>query len=140
MVFELRYMFFVMIPIVAIIMGVGVAMLGVWTDYKRKSEMFEMHHKERLLAIERGMEVPPLPMEFFRGASGNLVGSPNDRLRYGLIWLLVGLALMIALALNRSLESAAWGLLPVAVGLANLIYYATVARNQPANPDQQKGS
>lgn len=140
MVFELRYMFLVMIPIVAIVMGVGFFMLGIWTDYKRKSEMFEMHHKERLLAIERGMEVPPLPVEFFRGASGILVGSPNDRLRLGLIWLLVGVALMIALALNRNPESAAWGMLPVAVGLANLVYYAIVARNQPANPNQQKSN
>ena len=140
MVFELRYMFFVMIPVVAIIMGVGFFMLNIWTDYKRKSEMFEMHHKERLLAIERGMEVPPLPVEFFRGASGNLVGSPNDRLRLGLIWLLVGVALMIALALNRNPESAAWGLLPVAVGLANLIYYATVERKKPPNPSQQNGN
>ena len=138
MIFELRYMFLVLIPIVAIVMGVGFFMLGIWTDYKRKSEMFEMHHKERLLAIERGMEVPPLPVEFFRGASGNLAGSPNDRLRHGLIWLLVGVALIIALVLNRDFQSAAWGLVPVAVGLAYLIYYAIVVRNRPANPDQQK--
>jgi uncharacterized membrane protein len=137
--FDLRHILPVFIPIVAIIMGVGVAMLAIWTNYKRKSEMFELHHKERLLAIERGMEVPSLPEEFFKAASGKLVASPNDRLRHGLIWLLVGVALMIALALNRSLESAAWGLLPVAVGLANLIYYATVMRNQPSNPTQQNG-
>jgi hypothetical protein len=136
--FDLKHILPFMIPIVGIIMGVGLAMLAVWTEYKRKSDMFELHHKERLLAIERGMEVPPLPEDFFK-ASGKLAATPNDRLRYGLMWLLVGVALMIALALNSSLERAAWGLLPVAVGLANLIYYATVARNQPANPNQQSG-
>jgi hypothetical protein len=137
--FDLRHILPLMIPIVAIIMGVGVAMLSIWTDYRRKSEMFELHHKERLLAIERGMEVPSLPAEFFKGSSDKFVASPNDRLRHGLIWLLVGVALTMALVLNSSLESAAWGLLPVAVGLANLIYYATVARNQPSNPTQQDG-
>jgi hypothetical protein len=137
--FGLRHILPIFIPIVAIIMGVGVAMLAIWTNYKRKSEMFELHHKERLLAIERGMEVPSLPDDFFK-TSGKLAATPDDRLRYGLMWLLVGVALMIALALNSGLERAAWGLLPVAVGLAYLIYYAIVARNQPSNPKQQNGN
>ena len=48
----------VMIPIVAIIMGVGIGMLSLFLDYRKKRDMFAMHHKERLTAIEKGMEVP----------------------------------------------------------------------------------
>ena len=56
----------VMIPIVAIVMGVGIGMLSLFLDYRKKREMFAMHHKERLAAIDKGMEVPPLPAEFFQ--------------------------------------------------------------------------
>ncbi|MBI3525440.1 MAG: hypothetical protein HY066_13135 [Betaproteobacteria bacterium] len=124
-----------LIPIIGIVMGVGLAMLAVLTDHQRKREMFDLHHKERLLAIERGMEVPPLPPEFFQRGHGRWQESPGGRLRRGLIWLFVGVALMAALALNRSLEAAAWGLIPSAVGLANLIYYFTVGRNQPVGAE-----
>jgi len=136
---ELMEIFSLLVPISAIVMGISAGMIMIWTDYKRKREMFELHHKERLLAIERGMEVPPLPPEFFQHRNGRCMASPTDTLRRGLVWLLVGLALMVALALNSSLESAAWGLLPVAIGLANLIYYAVVGRHQPTNPAQQPG-
>ena len=56
----------VMIPIVAIVMGIGIGMLSLFLDYRKKREMFAMHHKERLTAIDKGMEVPPLPPEFFQ--------------------------------------------------------------------------
>ena len=56
----------VMIPIVAIVMGIGIGMLSLYLDYRKKREMFAMHHKERLTAIDKGMEVAPLPPEFFQ--------------------------------------------------------------------------
>lgn len=120
----------VLIPLAAIVMGIGIAMFAIWTDYNRKREMFELLHKERLLAIERGMEVPPLPPDFFQSERCRRGPLPSDSLRRGLTWLLVGIALIVALAWNRSPESATWGLIPVAVGLAHLISYAVAARNQ----------
>ncbi|WP_324152035.1 DUF6249 domain-containing protein [Ideonella sp.] len=118
-----------LIPIVAIVMGVGIGMLALWIDFRKKREIFELHHKERMLAIERGMEVPPLPEALFANSQRNArVSGPDDYLRRGLVLLLVGLALGIALAINRDLESASWGLIPMAVGLANLIFYATTRR------------
>lgn len=137
--FDLRHILPLLIPIIAIVMGIGVALLAIWTDYRRKSEMFELHHKERLLAIERGMEVPPLPPEFFHYGRKQWSWSRNNQLQSGLILLFAGGALMIALAVNRDLETAAWGLLPFAVGLANLIYYFAVVRHQPADSTQQNG-
>jgi hypothetical protein len=131
---DLKHILPLLIPIVGIIMGVGLAMLAVWTDFSRKREMFEMHHKERLLAIERGLEVPPLPPEFFR--SGRVERGPADLLRWGLTWLLVGLALIVALAWNQGDEMATWGLLPVAVGIAQLVTYAVTSRRSTSPPAQ----
>lgn len=119
----------VLIPIVAIAMGIGLAMLSVWTDYRRKRELFELHHKERMLAIERGMEVPPLPPDFFRSEDDD--GTPANPFRRGLTWLLVGIALTVALGVSVSLKTAVWGLVPVAVGLAGLISHAASSRNAP---------
>jgi len=74
-----------------------------------------------MAAIERGMEVPPLPIE--------ILGSrPPSRstLLPGLIWLLVGLALIVGLTeLNdyAGFHLSIWGLVPAAVGAAYLIYY-----------------
>ena len=39
----------VMIPIVAIVMGVGIGMLALFLDYRKKRDMFALHHKERLV-------------------------------------------------------------------------------------------
>ena len=47
--------------VLATALGVGIGMLALWIDYRKKRDIFELHHKERMLAIERGMEVPPLP-------------------------------------------------------------------------------
>ena len=44
----------VMIPIVAIVMGVGIGMLSLFLDYRKKREMFALHHKERLAADRQG--------------------------------------------------------------------------------------
>jgi uncharacterized membrane protein len=128
---ELRHILPLLIPIVAIVMGIGIAMLALYIDYRKKREIFELHHKERMFAIERGMEVPPLPPQLLSGASAREARSlsgPADYLRRGLLWLLVGLAVSAALAINRDIDSAAWGLIPVAVGLAYLIFYGTDAR------------
>lgn len=129
---ELKQIFALMIPIVAIVMGIGIGMLYIWTNYLRKREMFELHHKERLSAIERGMEVPALPPEFFDAEDRD--SKPVNSLRRGLILLLVGLAIGFALYLNRGMESAAWGLIPAAVGLAYLISYWVEGRN-PSSGD-----
>jgi hypothetical protein len=130
---DLRHIIPLFIPIIAIVMGIGIGMLGLYLDYQKKSRMFELHHKERLLAIERGMEVPPLPVEFFlNGRKEQPAGPRANSLRWGLMWLLLGSALAIALVINNGVEAASWALLPVAVGVAQLIYYQAAASQKPA--------
>ena len=51
------------IPIVAIVFGIGIAMLGVWTDHIRRSQILEHQHRERMAAIEKGITLPPTRAE-----------------------------------------------------------------------------
>ena len=119
----------IMIPIVAIVMGVGIGMLTVFLDYRKKREMFALHHKERLAAIEKGMDVPPLPPEFFQDPRRR-PRSQSDYLRRGLIMLLLGVAITIALY-SAAPHDYLWGLLPIAIGVANLLYFYLESRKPP---------
>jgi hypothetical protein len=121
---DIRHIIPFFVPIIAIVLGIAIGMLGLVLDYRKKSRMFELHHKERLLAIERGMEVPPLPPEFFANPRRDDDAGPRaSSLRWGLIWLLLGAALGVAMGVNDGLEQASWALLPAAVGLAQIIFY-----------------
>jgi hypothetical protein len=120
-----------MIPIVAIVMGIGLAMLGLVFDYRRKREMYELQHKERMAAIEKGMEVPPLAADFVQVRKRP--ATPGELLRRGLILLFVGLALVVAMSYEEH-ELSWWGLLPAAVGLAYLVSYFVERPSPPGNP------
>jgi|ERR1700676_402802 hypothetical protein len=127
------------IPIVAIVMGIGLAMLGLWFDYRKKKEMFELHHKERMAAIEKGVDVPPLPAEFFQITRRQGFNDPAILLRRGLILLLAGVALIFAASYSLK-ELSFWGLIPAAVGLAYLISYLVERKRSPAGGDQSHSS
>lgn len=127
---ELKHIMPFMIPIVAIVMGIGIGMLALWIDYRKKRDIVELHHRERMFAIERGMELPPLPSAMFEAERSARSAVPGDYLRRGLLWLLVGGAIAAALSFRMGLEGAAWGLVPMAVGLAHLIFYTTDARQR----------
>ena len=117
----------VLIPIVAIVMGIGIGMLAIVVNYRKRKEMFALYHQERMAAIEKGIELPPLPTEFF--AEDGKVLSPHARLLSGLVWLGIGLALMIALYVKQS-DAALFSLIPIAIGLAYLIYYFAVGKKE----------
>ena len=134
----------VFIPIVAIVMGIGIGMLSLYLNYRKKRDIYELHHKERMAAIEKGMELPPLPMEFFRDTRDAGKRTPEGRLRSGLVLLLVGAAVAFALyhSSNGSQEAWVWGLVPAAVGVANLVVWAVSRKNPPADgtpPDAPRG-
>jgi hypothetical protein len=112
----------VFIPIVAIIMGIGIGMLSIYFDYRKKQDMFAMHHKERMAAIEKGMEVPPLPPEFFQEGRRSRPRTHGEFLRRGLVLVFVGAAVTVALY-NTVRGWYLWGLVPAAVGAAQLLYY-----------------
>jgi Domain of unknown function (DUF6249) len=119
----------VMIPIIAVFMSLLIPIVYQITDYRRRRDIVEAHHKERMAAIERGMEIPPLPEEFFKSIQ------KNDRPRHlltGMIWLFVGTGVGVFLYAVAGDDVSAIGLIPVGVGLAYLVYYFIEGRNELA--------
>ena len=120
-----------LIPIIAIVMGIGIGMLALTLDFRKKSQLMEMHHRERMLAIERGIELPPLRRELEDDGARLGARSPARSLRSGLVLLFVGITIATALYVENGGSGAIWGLIPAAVGLAHLIYYFVEGRRSP---------
>ena len=103
----------VLIPITAMLSTFGAAavilVFVVVYNYRKR----QLQGQEIMAAIEKGIEVPfPPPKE------------PKKRnyLNLGLVWTFVGVAFTLALWFSaRVMEAAAWGFLPVAVGVAFLL-------------------
>jgi hypothetical protein len=119
----------VFIPIVAIVMSLAIPMVYAITDYRRRRDIVEAHHKERLAGIERGMEIPPLPEAFFKPLGR--VERPRHLLT-GMIWLFVGIAVFLFLGAVADSSVAYLGLIPAGVGAAFLIYYFVEGRKELA--------
>jgi hypothetical protein len=126
---ELISLIAMLIPIISIILGIGIAALAIILGYRKRKTMLELFHKERLAAIDKGMEPPPIPEELF--SDSGKPPSPHGTLLAGLIFSLTGLGLLVALYQYHP-ESALYGLIPVGFGLAFLIYYFTVGRKEAA--------
>ena len=49
----------------------------VWIalNYRKRRRLMELHHAERMAAIERGMDIPPLPIELIDGRSPPSAGA-----------------------------------------------------------------
>jgi cadmium resistance protein CadD (predicted permease) len=114
----------VFIPIVAIVMGIGIAMLSVWSEHKRKAQLLEQNHRERMHAIEKGIELPPLPPNLVGLSNGPSTASAAKSLRSGIMLVLIGVVLFFAIDVAGGREGALFGLIPAAVGIANLVYAA----------------
>lgn len=113
----------VFIPIVAIVMSIGIGMQFLWAEHKRKSQILEQNHRERMHAIEKGIELPPLPASLV-GSGTSSPPSAAKSLRNGIMLTLIGLLLYIAIRVAGGDEGALFGLLPACVGVANLVYAA----------------
>jgi Domain of unknown function (DUF6249) len=111
------------IPIIAIVIVIGIPfsipIIFMSLDDRKRRRFIELHHAERMAAIERGMELPPLPQELLEGTRSR---RRTTSLLPGLVWFFVGVAILIALQ-SISDEEAMIGLVPAGVGLAYLTYY-----------------
>jgi preprotein translocase subunit YajC len=122
----------VFIPIVAIVMGVGVGMIAIWSEHKRKAQLLEQNHRERMQAIEKGIELPPLPDNLVSGGNGPATATAAKSLRSGVMLLLIGIILWFAIERVGGNDAALFGLIPAAVGIANLLYAAIQWRKEQA--------
>jgi hypothetical protein len=99
------------------------------TGHRQKILRAELRHKERLAAMEKGLELPPELEDLDNGKKRSRSGS----LRSGLIGLGVGIVLYFALDRVAGEEVALFGLIPAAIGLANLIFYFIEGRKSATN-------
>lgn len=105
---------------VAAPLGIGIAILAVWCDYRKRQNLIQACHVERMAALEKGLELPPYPREPFSDSDSSEPNTPSTGLRPGLI--LFGLG------------AGAWfflgnlALILVGLGVAYLVYYAIEGR------------
>lgn len=105
-----------LIPIVAIVLGVGIAIVAIIASHREKQKRTELRHRERLAAIEKGIELPPDPDSEPPPKKGNTLKS-------GLINLFVGIVLYFAIRAVAGDDVALFGLIPAAIGVGTLIGY-----------------
>lgn len=127
-----------LVPLMAIMFGVGVPLsipiIWIVLNYRKRRRLMELHHTERMAAIERGMEVPPLPLELIDGRSRR-----RSSLLPGLVWFFIGLAVLIGSLTIGTDEDlpVIGGLVPLGIGLAYLIYYGVEGRHVEARQLEQ---
>ena len=110
------------IGLVSVIMALSIPIAYLVLRYRRARRAMELLHAERMAAIERGMELPPVQFEIETGPADGR--RPRTALLPGLMWLFVGLAIVIhGLATDFDGPPLFVGLIPVGIGLAYLIYY-----------------
>jgi hypothetical protein len=114
-----------LIPIFGIVFGILVAIVAIVTQHRQKTQRADLRHKERLAAIEKGLELPP------DTADVEDVGKRSNSLRSGLTGIAVGVVLYFALDQLVGQRIALFGLIPAAVGLANLLFYFIEGRRKP---------
>lgn len=134
----------VFVPIVAIIMGVGLAMIGAVTSHRRRSQSLAQRHAERMAAIEKGIDLPPDAGDPEAQLELAKALRPPRYLLRGLVFGGIGLALVLSWpGDDHDIRSIGWVL--AAVGAAHLVYYAIEGRKDrglqlPAQPGGDAGA
>jgi uncharacterized membrane protein YeaQ/YmgE (transglycosylase-associated protein family) len=128
----------VFIPIVAIVFGIGAGMLATWAEHKRRSQLLEQSHRERMMALEKGIAVPDIPDNLINGKSADR--DPRravaNAIRTGVSLVGIGVVLFFALQRVADEDVALFGLIPAVIGAANLVYAGLLARNlRAASPE-----
>ena len=118
----------VLIPVVAIIFGVAVAIVSILAAHRQRMQRAELRHRERIAAIEKGLELPIDPPEV-----GLAPARRPRHLLWGLVLALGGVALTAAFyQMGGGDFPYLYGLIPVAVGIAYVIYYIVEGRDEVA--------
>jgi hypothetical protein len=103
-------------------------MFGVWTIHRRKELLLKQAHNERMSALEKGVPLPEFPAALLGEADAP---SAARSVRSGIGLTLVGIVLYFAFERLED-DLALFGLVPAAVGVANLLYAAVLWRRKQA--------
>ena len=116
-----------LIPLVGITVPLSIPIIWIVLNYRKRRRLMELHHAERMAAIERGMDLPPLPLELIDGRSNRRRSS----LLPGLVWFFIGLAVFAGWLMSDFDDDipVIGGLIPLGIGLAYLVYYGVEGRH-----------
>lgn len=119
----------ILIPIVAIVGGLTIPILWIRGDYTTKQRLIESRHKERLAAIERGLDYQPDPLDTMFASSKPTNPNSSPTLLWGLILSLGGAAVA------TSMSDFENGSVLMAVGAALLLYHFLTRKRQDRSSD-----
>jgi hypothetical protein len=116
-----------LVPIFSTAVVFSIPIIWIVLNYRKRRRFMELHHAERMAAIERGMELPPLPLELIDGRTKRRRSS----LLPGLVWFFIGLAVFAGWLITDFDDDlpVIGGLIPLGIGLAYLIYYGVEGRH-----------
>jgi hypothetical protein len=121
--------FALVIPIVSIIGGIAIAIVAIVMGSRKK----ELEHKERLIAMEKGLPIPESPTRRERPA--------HKRHRTGgLVCTFLGLALSFAMFVSGGPEAGVWGLPLLGIGVGLLMSSTIERREDEADRSVQGGA
>jgi hypothetical protein len=120
-----------LIPIFSIVLGIALAIVAIVSSHREKVKRVELRHRERLAAIEKGIELPLDP-------DPNGEPRKGSTLKSGLTGLFIGVVLYFALREVADPDVALFGLIPAAYGLASLISYFVESRRKAVNGADSK--
>jgi hypothetical protein len=125
-----------LIPLVVVTLGIGMVIVAIVAKHRRQMQELDNRHKERMAAIEKGLDLPPDPIVEQAVVAERLSERRRPGSNYllrGLIWMGVGIALVGSdNILGTGNRAFAW--VAVAVGTAYLIYYAFEGRREGPPP------
>jgi hypothetical protein len=123
-----------LVPILTVSVSLGALIVWIVVWYRRRMHEVDCRHKERMAAIEKGLELPP------DAAPPPEQVPPTSRyLLRGLIWLGIGLAITFGGRdwLQGPMGGSGW--IAVAIGAAYLIFYFVEGR-RPSLPKREESA
>lgn len=107
-----------LVPLFAVGLTLSLPIVWITLNYRKRVRLMELHHAERMAAIERGMDIPALPLELIDGRTRRSALLP------GLVWFFIGLAVLCGSILGHDEDVPVMGgLVPLGIGLAYLVFY-----------------
>ena len=125
------------------VFGWVILLLVAWQlRSSRRERKVERQHKERMMAMEKGIPLPELPAEDDAPARRPLLAeivaairiNPRWPLGLGAVFVMFGIGLSAALALSQEPEHYrvwSFGLIPVFFGLGLMLHYALTRAGMP---------